>query len=239
VKRKISRYAFIILYCFLGFAALTEIALIATAPDLSKLPPLRNGDLVFRTQLSLADLPIMLASQSLLTHMGMIKIASGGKINVVEGSRTVRETPLADWVRCSAARRLLIARIRDLPAAKAGAALDWAKKQYGKPYDYFYLPDDKAFYCSELVYDAFKKGADISIGKMTVVGDLPHISSAPVQRLIESRWQYDPLCLNDTGKLDKSMTFETCLGRIMKQKLVTPASLARDARMDVLYSNLP
>lgn len=212
----------------------TQGYIFLTVPTLEKLPPLKNGDLVFETGFRGQGLPIMLTSKSLITHVGIVNIGKDGAISVMEANGSVRETPLDAWIARSFAWRLMIARIRDLPEKKAQAALDWSRAQTGKPYDMFFLPDEKAFYCSELVSDAFKKGAGITLGNISVVGDLPYVNSSPVQSLIKARWRRDPLC-TEAGA--KNMTFEKCRALIMKQTLITPASIARDPKLDVIYSN--
>ncbi|MBI1215987.1 MAG: hypothetical protein GC185_09240 [Alphaproteobacteria bacterium] len=223
-----------LLIAFFACLILAGIALAATAPDLSRLPPLRNGDIIFRSASGMGDLPIMLASQSFIAHTGIVMITPKGKITVVGAGSTVGERSLGPWIDRAFGRRIVIARVKNLPKEKARRALEWAKKQYGKRYDFFYLPDEKQFYCSELVYDAFKEGAGVTLGRMTPVASLPHVDSTPVQTLIRQRWRRDPLCAGQKG-----MTFEKCRARIMAQKLITPASIARDPKLEVIYSNYP
>ncbi len=214
------------------FAALLgfETYAVAHQPDISKLPPLQNGDLVFQTNPNMQSLAVMLASDTLYTHVGIIRMTEKGPVVVEVGP--VRETPLQAFIDRGVGRWISIRRIQDLKPDEAAKALAWAKKQYGKPYDFFFLKGTDRFYCSELVADAYTDGAGISLGKWEKISDLK--KSAAMDKVIESRWREYPLC-----KGDVSMTYDKCYGIIMKQELVTPASLARDPRVHSVWSNYP
>lgn len=211
----------------LGF----EAAVAVSEPDVGKLPPLRDGDLVFQTTLDFQSMATMLASNTLYTHVGMIKTRNHGLPVVVEVG-PVRETPLQQFIDRGVGQRLTIARIKDVSPGQVSKALAWAKRQYGKPYDLFFMPDTKSFYCSELVADSFKEGAGITLGKYQKVGALTH--SAAMDKVIEERWPLYPLC-----KGDKTMTYDKCYKIIMQQELITPASIADDPRVVPIWSNYP
>lgn len=85
-------------------------------------------------------------------------------------------------------------------------------------------------YCRELVYDAYK-GMGISLGKVEKIGDL-HINNRAAMKLLKQRWQSHPLCRNGKAK-----NFESCGEKIMKQDLITPASIAADPKLETVYSN--
>lgn len=75
------------------------------------------------------------------------------------------------------------------------------------------------------------EGAKIAVGREQKVRDLK-IDNAAVRKLIESRWRRHPLCQKaETG------TFAACYAVILAQPLVTPASIARDPKLELVYSN--
>lgn len=97
------------------------------------------------------------------SHVGIIQLRADG-VYVLEASpgQGVVRTPLEAFLDASAhdaAGRAVVkvCRIRDLSAAEAAAALGRAEGCLGRPYDYAFDPGTEALYCSELVYESFRK----------------------------------------------------------------------------------
>ncbi|OLP55989.1 hypothetical protein BJF92_02480 [Rhizobium rhizosphaerae] len=67
---------------------------------------------------------------------------------------------------------------------------------------------------------------------MQKVGDL-HADNVLVTQLIRKRWQSYAPCT------EKGLDFDQCRAAILAQPLITPASIARDARLRPVYSNYP
>jgi cell wall-associated NlpC family hydrolase len=199
--------------------------------DIDELPTLKEGDIIFQTNLAPQSIATMLASDTLYTHVGIIHLVPHGQPVVIEVG-PVRETPLKGFMARGVGSWVSIRRIKDLSSGDAEKAIAWARQQFGKPYDLFFLNRHDRFYCSQLVEDAFKDGAGISLGKYEKIGELK--KSSAMDKVIESRWQMYPLCHGD-----KSMTYDKCYRIIMAQDIITPASIARDPRMEGVYSNYP
>lgn len=204
------------------------VALYATAP--SKYPELRDGDLIFHTSTSNQSSAILVATADAYTHMGIIKKKDSNAF-VIEAAGTVKETPLNDWVNRGLFKRVAVYRDPDLTSAQARRILAKAKTYYGRPYDIFFSFNNKAMYCSELPYLAYK-GAGITIGTVQKVSEL-NFDNALVEKLIKARWQRHTECTQ------KSYDFEECFQHILNQDLITPASIAQDARFEKIYSNYP
>lgn len=114
----------------------------------------------------------------------------------------------------------------------ANKILKKAATYYRQTYDpYFTMGTDRQ-YCSELVWRAYG-GAEIKLGMVQKTGDLA-LNSAPVRALINVRWKMHPLCAG--GKVKE---FEGCWQHIIKEDIVTPASLAEDKNLTVIFSNYP
>ncbi|NNC20946.1 hypothetical protein HJC22_35060 [Corallococcus exiguus] len=128
--------------------------------------------------------------------------------------RTEEGSPLAALRERWVALRESEPRMRIRDAAKA-RAVEEAKRHLGKPYDALFGWGDEAMYCSELVRKAYATGAGVEYGKMERLGDL---DVAGLQREIAERYR---------GPVPVDL------------ELVTPASLAADARLAVVYSNFP
>ncbi len=203
----------------------------ATSVNARDLPPLRTGDIVFQESGSSQSAAIMLASRSLYTHTGLIEIDGDGHVFVVEAVGPVKRTPLPDWIARGTGGRITVKRLQSLDEKAARAVLAAAHAYDGRPYDFYFYEGRDAIYCSELVNLAFQDGGGIKIGNQQKLRDL-HIDNAAARALIESRWREHPLCRD--GKAD---TFQNCYPRILEQTLVTPASVARDSRLETVFSN--
>ena len=228
-------------YFIRGLALITLLAMAAsgalglwlqqTRVTAADLPPLRTGDLVFQESGSSQTKAIAFASRSLYTHAGLVEIDAQGRPFVVEAARTVQSTPLAKWIERGTAGRITVKRVRDLSDEDARKALAAAHLYDGRPYDFYFHDDTETIYCSELVRRAFAEGPGIELGEIQRPRDLS-IDNAAVRALIEARWQKHPLCIEKGAA-----SFEACYGIILDQQLVTPAAIARDARLDVVFSN--
>ena len=202
-----------------------------TQVTLEDLPALRAGDIVFQESGSAQTMAIALASRSLYTHTGIIEIGEGGEPHVVEAAQSVQSTPLARWIARGTAGRITVKRVRGLSEENALKVLAAAHAYDGRPYDFFFHDDAETIYCSELVHRAFAEGADMTLGRMQSPRDL-NIDNAAVRKLIEARWQKHPLCLKQGAA-----SFDACYKIILDQRLVTPAAIARDAQLDMVFSN--
>ena len=209
---------------FAGWVRLTE-------PDVAALPPLRNGDLLFQSARSDQALAIMLATRSLYTHVGLVEREPDGSIEVIQAAQTVVKTPLADWIKQSYGERLTIERLPGLSPAQAAQIVAAAEKLLGRPYDYFFRLAPDEIYCSELIYDAFLNGAHIQLGHLQPLGTLG-IDNFAVRKIIHARWRYDPGCQEQGAK-----DFAACYAILLRREIITPVSLARDARLETLYDN--
>jgi hypothetical protein len=201
----------------------------ASASD--ALPPLKTGDIVFQRTETSASAAIMLASGTEYTHMGLVEIDSAGRANVIEAVGPVRALPLDRWIKNGKKALVTIKRIKGLSEEDAQKAVLRARHYLGRPYDHFFYETRDRIYCSELVYAAFKEGASLTVGREEKVRDL-NIDTGAAQRLIKERWKSHPLC-----KAKSAGSFKACYGLILDQTLVTPASIARDPQMELIYTN--
>ncbi len=162
--------------------------------------------------------------------MGIIK-NDGKNIVVIEPAGKVKETPLKEWVNRGVLKRVAIYRDPKLTPEQSKQVISSAKTYYGKSYDIFFSFNNDTIYCSELPYLAYKK-AGFSIGKVQKISEL-NFDNALVKKLIEQRWQRHSECKA------KKYNFKQCYDYILNQDLVTPASIARDAQFEKIYSNYP
>jgi hypothetical protein len=201
------------------------------APTPATMPPLKTGDVVFQTTLGEQSTAIMYVSKSLYTHMGLIEIGKDGKPVVVEAVGPVREIPLDKWIAKGVGNRITVKRIKDLAEDDAKKAIAEARRYTGRPYDIYFYKSRDAIYCSELVHVAYKDGPHVTLGAEQKIGELP-LDSKEVKKLIKQRWSKHPACLAQGKK-----SFEACYKIILEEPLVTPASIARDPKVELIYTN--
>jgi hypothetical protein len=159
--------------------------------------------------------------------MGIVRWRDGVAY-VVEAAATVRETPLEAWTPRGKGGRYAVYRVRNLTATQAAAMLRAAQRYYGRPYDSLFQPDDTAIYCSELPRLAFLT-IGIALGREQRLRDLSVDDRAVVQLLAE-RWRRHPRCASLASA-------DACWLAIQDQPIVTPASIAADGQVALIYSN--
>lgn len=126
---------------------------------------LQRGDLLFQ---DLDGGPLCNAIETVteghdhtrLSHVGMVVSSRPGGVEVIEASGPgVRVTPLERFLARShdAAGRpkVLVGRLKPPYRPLIPAAVSYAMDQRGRPYDKYFKMDSRAYYCSELIYDAF------------------------------------------------------------------------------------
>lgn len=94
------------------------------------------------------------------SHCGLV-VACGDSLCVLEAiGQNVRLTPLKEFITRTSPDKLMAGRLGNINEATLEKALSLAMAEVGKPYDDFFLPDNGAWYCSELIATAFNEAAD-------------------------------------------------------------------------------
>ncbi len=210
-----------------GIVAVLLLAVMAWRM-LSPAPALRDGDLIFQTSKTRQSTAVGVATGSLYTHMGIVVKRRDG-FKVIEAAGPVRETPLKDWIRRGRLGRYAVYRRPDLTAAQTAMILRAAAALEGRPYDLFFSFDNRAIYCSELPWLAFRS-AGLELGKAQTIGSL-HVSGPIARNLMEERGARDRAC--------KGLDATQCRARLLQRGLITPVSIAHDRHLKQVYSNYP
>jgi hypothetical protein len=119
---------------------------------------LQAGDLLFQSTRGDLGGAIEEVTQGVngnnFSHVGMLVPDSSGGLQVIEafGDR-VQLTSLDSFLRRGTST--IAARVKDEYRPLLPAAIAFAIRQTGVPYDDAYLYDNGKYYCSELIYDAF------------------------------------------------------------------------------------
>lgn len=134
---------------------------------------LRNGDLIFREGISFESRAVLEIDSGAYSHIGILYKGEKGweVIHAVPGETeggidTVKIEPLAQFLqpdRCVQATTLRTNTSDEI----ATRAVRYAKTKVGKPFDNsFDLHDTSAYYCTELIWQAYlRQGIDLSKGR--------------------------------------------------------------------------
>jgi hypothetical protein len=124
----------------------------------------REGDVIFHTSQSSQSPLIQIGTRSHITHCGIVVIKDG-KPFVLETLKTLVLTPLDKFIARGKEGKYWLKR-----SDRENIKIEYAH-YLGKPYDLAFSFDNDIYYCSELVYDIYKKQLGIELCKPKQVGD--------------------------------------------------------------------
>lgn len=147
--------------------------------------PLKDGDLVFiKSQTEQSSL-LRYTTGSEWTHVGIaFKKASGWE--VIEAVQPVKWTGIGSFVARSKNYSFDVKRpnfVFDSEEIKK-----FTEKLIKKNYDYIFAWDDERWYCTELVWKAFKAVTGVELGTLERIGDLQHIDSDLIKKEAKRRF---------------------------------------------------
>ncbi|MDR0754074.1 MAG: hypothetical protein LBF04_01660 [Prevotellaceae bacterium] len=154
---------------------------------------LKSGDLLFQTgkstTLSDAIAQVTSGADSVnYTHVGIVSVEND-EIYVIEATapkvrKVILDTFLNSSRKIDGKPIVAVGRLQSKYFDIIPQAIKNAESYLGKPYDYVYSPDNDEYYCSELVYLAFKnkKGKPVfKAKKMTFCDDNGNMTAAWIQ----------------------------------------------------------
>lgn len=150
-----------------------KVALKSTDSD-----SLKNGDLIFQTNVKGQGKAIQLATKSKYTHVGIVFWVDNEWM-VYEATQPVRMVALKDFIEVGDSQKYVIKRHQKadslINSTNMALMKHYLNEQIGKPYDPFFNWDDEAIYCSELVYKCYDK-IGVKIGELKPLSsyDLSH-----------------------------------------------------------------
>lgn len=170
MKKTIYILGIILLAIALPFMQIIKETLTAESHPVGELSKTKTqsevceGDVIFQTSKSQQSPLIQIATRSKITHCGIIVIR-GGKPYVLETQKTLVLTPLNKFIARGEDGKYWIKRSK-----KKNIKIKYSK-YLGKPYDLAFKFDNGRFYCSELVYDIYKKQLGIELAEPKKVKD--------------------------------------------------------------------
>lgn len=158
-----------------------------------------------------------------LSHIAIVEIAKGN-IQVVEATgKNVHKTPIDTFLKrivdSNGKQKVIVGRLKPSYIKLIPKALKFCNKQPGKQYDDAFLPNNDKYYCSELLYDAFKYAND---GKA-------FFSLQPMTFKDKKTKKYFPVWVDYFADLKMEIPegIDGC----------NPASIANDAKIEIQVEN--
>lgn len=187
MKKKLAILGIILVVIALPFMQIVKETLTAQTGAVGEV---REGDVIFQTSQSEQSPLIQIGTRSKISHCGII-VMRGGKPYVLETLRTLVLTPLDKFIARGEEGKYWIKRSK-----KENIKIRYSN-YLGKRYDLAFKFDNGRYYCSELVYDIYKKQLGIELAEPRQVKDylilftdrLPKIKRAMKRRGI-SKKQY-------------------------------------------------
>ena len=125
---------------------------------------IREGDVIFHTSQSSQSPLIQIGTRSHITHCGIV-VMKEGKPYVLETLKTLVLTPLDKFIVRGKDGKYWLKR-----SDKEDIKIDYAH-YLGKSYDFAFSFDNDIYYCSELVYDIYKRQLGIELCTPKQIGD--------------------------------------------------------------------
>lgn len=169
----------------------------------------REGDVLFQSTSHnpLTD-TIEAATESPFSHCGLAHQTDGSWV-VIEAIGPVKETPMAEWISRGRGQAVTVFRLKEAYREKIPPLVKAAQSYEGLPYDIHYEFDDRAIYCSELIFKAFRTATGEELGKVQALGDLKieghedFIKSIEGGSIPRDRKMITPRSLSEASQLEK------------------------------------
>jgi len=188
----------------------------------------KSGDVIVQDSKAAELLPLFAADGSGMTHIGVVEVSPEGAV-VIEAAERVVATPIRTFLARGKDEAFAVYRVGSLSDDQRKAVAAAARRQLGKPNDFFLQKSWDALYSSELVRLAYSD-IGVDVGEMKRLGKVAGDLS-----VVKSHFMRNWAANVDCGKrrFDKNQ----CWTMATKQEVVTPASIANDARMTKIYAS--
>ncbi len=178
----------------------------------SEATEIQDGDIIFHRSQSRQAKAIAAATKSDYTHMGII-FFSNDKPFVFEAIQPVSRTPLDEWIKRGVGEHYVIKRLKDSNDVDFFRVKNEVQQFMGRDYDWLFEWSDRKVYCSELVWKAYDRGADIRIGSLKNLKDFD-LTSPLVRKIMQERYgkkiplEMDVIAPSDMFNSDKLITIQ-------------------------------
>ena len=140
---------------------------------------IREGDVIFHTSQSSQSPLIQIGTRSHITHCGIV-VMKEGKPYVLETLKTLVLTPLDKFIVRGKDGKYWLKR-----SDKEDIKIDYTH-YLGKSYDFAFSFDNDIYYCSELVYDIYKRQLGIELCTPKQIGDYLILGTDKLDKIEEA-----------------------------------------------------
>jgi len=169
----------------------------------------QTGDIIFHVSKSLQSLGIQKATKSRYSHMGLI-VNKDGKAWVLEAVQPVKYTALQQWIDRGVERHYVVKRFKtNLTVQQKQHLIKNAEQYLGQPYDLYFEWDNRALYCSEIVWKAYHDALGIELAPLSKLKQFD-LSSSEVKQLMQQRYGQN-IPLNETVIAPQAIFASTAL----------------------------
>lgn len=140
---------------------------------------IREGDVIFHTSQSSQSPLIQIGTRSHITHCGIV-VMKEGKPYVLETLKTLVLTPLDKFIVRGKDGKYWLKR-----SDKEDIKIDYAH-YLGKSYDFAFSFDNDIYYCSELVYDIYKRQLGIELCTPKQISDYLILGTDKLDKIEEA-----------------------------------------------------
>jgi hypothetical protein len=185
----------------------------------------KDGDVVVQDSKVENILPLF-AAEGGFTHVGVVEARPGGAV-VIEAADKVVETPMHTFLSRGEDGAFAVYRMNGLTPEQGKQVVAAARRQIGKPNDFFLRKSWDQLYSSELVRLAFSD-VGVEVGraqKMSRVAD----DLGMVRTYFLREWSTNEDCHR------RNLTMDQCWATVTKQEVVTPSSIVNDNRMTKIF----
>lgn len=148
---------------------------------------LQTGDIIFHQSKSAQSTSIQKATLSPYSHMGLV-VQRNQQFWVLEAIQPVQYTPIKKWIERGEQHHYVVKRLKSGLSHRQKQALVTAAERYlAKPYDLYFEWDDRAIYCSEIVWKAYAYALGIELAPLQKLQQF-RLADAEVQALMKKRY---------------------------------------------------
>ena len=166
---------------------LSAVSLLVSPQQLWANVSYQTGDIIFHVSKSLQSLGIQKVTKSRYSHMGLI-VNKDGKAWVLEAVQPVKYTALQQWIDCGVERHYVVKRFKsNLTVQQKQKLIKNAEQYLGQPYDLYFEWDNRALYCSEIVWKAYHDALGIELAPLSKLRQF-NLSSSEVKQLMQQRY---------------------------------------------------
>ena len=133
-----------------------------------------------------------------------------GKAWVLEAVQPVKYTALQQWIDRGVERHYVVKRFKtNLTVQQKQHLIKNAEQYLGQPYDLYFEWDNRALYCSEIVWKAYHDALGIELAPLSKLRQF-NLSSSEVKQLMQQRYGQN-IPLNETVIAPQAIFASTAL----------------------------